>query len=201
METLLPHLHPVSWEGGSEGKTPSLVPGKWDVLSDYHSVPVLALQGFLPQFWKTEPDESTVQKLPLLQRGGSRWTSWLSAQQGSWLPLSWAVFPWFFSNDKLWMVNRHASWPAKQDFMVIFTETVASPKQDFISVVTCEIWNQSWFLKRSQTLQCCQTGGNGSVLTSQNTWFRENLLGSLKSSKLIVDLQETSACSEFLTFQ
>lgn len=145
MKTLPPHLHSVTWEGCSEGETPphhSSVPDKWDALYNHHPVPVLALKVSLPQFQKTGPDVSTVQKLPFLLGGRSRGTSQVFAQQRSSIPLSWAVPPRFFSSDKLWMANRHAPWPGKQDFVVIFHRNSSISKTRFHFSGECEMWNQ-----------------------------------------------------------
>lgn len=59
---------------------------------------------------------------------------------------------------------------------------VASPKQDFISVVSV---NEESILvfQRTTDIKCSQTGGTRSFWTAQNAWVKGNLLGSLMSSK------------------
>lgn len=161
----------VCWLGRcNEGEMPpSPVPGKQNALGNHHPVPVLAPQVFLPQLQKTESDVSIIQKLPLLLGGRSKGTSQVFAQQGSSLPLSWAVSPGFFSSDELWMANRHAPWPGKQGLLGYFHRNSSISKIRFHFSGKYEMWNQFWFLKGAQTFYCCETGGNGSCWTSQNT--------------------------------
>lgn len=59
---------------------------------------------------------------------------------------------------------------------------VASPKQDFISVVSVNEESIPVF-QRTTDIKCSQTGGNRSFWKAQNAWVKGNLLGSLMPSK------------------